>query len=1135
MRNTYSSSIRQLLLACSLSGAVAAGAADSGVLEKGGQVFYREAQNAPDAELRIESIPGRLLWLRNDTGVERDAAGKVTAWKDAGGSGAAAAQTKPERLPDGNGVATAAGPSVRFVGKDPHEAMLLVSGSLPLDPKAGVTIATIMKVENDASMSQLLSLGPFSFWSRQNFYTTELSLASCKDGGGWRGGVGQWQTVVGVWDPATGTARLYRNGEAAGSGKLDPSAATNGVFAMGAREGDGRFPTRMDLAEVVCFNRALDDRERVAVERVLSVRHGLGKKISTLAAMLPYAYYPSLNKLEVAIQVSPELRRQALGETPAADARLTEVKVRVVALGSQKVVAERTVALDALGQAQELLDLPDLPDGEYAVEYAVGKATQRSAKTFKRIHFPWEGNTLGEGHTVLPPFTPVEVKGKTVSIVQRSYTVNGFGLFDSVISQGRELLAAPMRIRVTDAAGKEIQWRGAKVTGRKLFDDQAVFECEMTSKPVVVKSRVTVGEDGCAKVEWTLSPGEQPETIASLTLEIPVKDEEAPLFHFVGDNSMRFNFAGATPKGGKIVWDLNKKGWFPITWKAEPGTESRVLWDSRQTQIFGNPESADWRPFTPYVWLGAEERGLAWFGESERGWSVDGRQPCQSLAREKGALLMRAHIIQLPTVIREPRIIAFGLMASPGKPKEPDNSWRARPVASGIGAVVCWGGWLCSSKYPDNHDWSIVDKIQEIGRRGNYTQDDEAWLMTKAAEVKKRWPDRAMYDNPKGYSWFEMTKMFAVFQGRVPPPPRGMYFEEHATDTRIPEWEVFQDEWASVEFNRFQKHPANWGVFSPSYQDFALYMANEWMKRGVSLYFDNSSPKRCYNPRFSGAWRSDDGVLRFCTTIFEQREYYRRVYKLLQEWNRSGKAPHRLDFTLHITNTQTIPMNTWSTALLDLEQSAEPASDGAQLPWRPDYTRTVTMGRQAGSIPIGLDTIRGFNRHTFYTNTPHVVLGNWGMARVHEVRNWASWPKSYQELAAKYEEVLFKFGYGTPEVAVHNYWNEKSPIACDNDRVKWIYLEKKNADGPTGLLLVQNYDRVAQIARIKLPKAAVLVDIETKESLRTSGRWRPAVTLPLASDYGTRMFLVDLGGRTGVKDIAFTTNRLVREHCQNNK
>ncbi|HPP11640.1 MAG TPA: hypothetical protein PKW42_02790, partial [bacterium] len=394
--------------------------------------------------------------------------------------------------------------------------------------------------------------------------------------------------------------------------------------------------------------------------------------------------------------------------------------------------------------------------------------------------------------------------------------------------------------------------------------------------------------------------------------------------------------------------------------------------------------------------------------------------------------------------------------------------------------------------------------------------------------------------------WLWLTRHFAqraAEQGRI---HSGIYFEEHATDPKLPEWEVFQDEWASTEFNRFQEKPANWGVFSPSYHDFALYMANEWMKRGVSLYFDNTNPKRCYNPRFGPAYRSPDGTLRYGISLFGQRQYYRRIYKLLQETNAAG-VEYPIDFTVHMTNTQTLPFNVWATATLDLEQRAytedpelvppevelgvrrfpslgphriltekmkqrqEAAvrkaaqKQGYQLPWPPDYTRTVTFGRQPGVIPLALDFVSGHGRHQANEYSPAILLRDWAMRRLHDIRPGAMYMATAR-LAAAYEKILLDSGYGQLEqVEEYNYWDPASPVRVTDERVKWMALKRKDRRQPEGLLLLQSYCRPEPVnTEVVWPGMNVLLDIETRELLSgKNGRFR--VTMP--ENLSTRMFL----------------------------
>jgi len=850
-----------------------------------------------------------------------------------------------------------------------------------------------------------------------------------------------------------------------------------------------------------------------------------------VARSLPFAYYPSVNKMEVAMQLTDELVRKAGGARP----REARVLVRDTKTG--KKVAEGRVPLDGKGCGRSLFDVPDFPDGEYRVEYVIGKHTVVSPRTFRRIHFPFEATRYAEDHTVCPPFTPVQVDGASVQVVGRRYTLNGFCLFDSARSLGRELLASPVALVGTTVDGARIAWAKPVVSGRAVHPDEAVFEGSVVSPQVRVESRAVIGEDGCAKVTLRFLPGRDKTPMESLSLVVPLRDKETPLFHYIADNAMRFNYAGTTPRGGKIAWYREPwDGWVPYRWRVEtPGSDNGVLITAADPRQHGNEKTGDHRPVIPYIWLGAEERGLAVFLESEEGFITDKRYPgrrrrepphylapLNRVVRRGDTVAVELDIFKGRCTLEAPREITLGFMASPGKPME--KEFRTRRFASGVGAVVCWGGWQCASKYPANHDWSIVDKIQEIRARAGKTPhwvearpEDTEWFKRKAQEVAKLWPGRKVYGTS---DWLE-THLHTAKSARAPWPARrqrsGTYFEEHAQDVRTPEWEVFQDEWASVEFNRFQRKPGNWGVFAPSYHNFALYMANEWLRRGVSLYFDNCNPKRCYNPRFGPAYYADDGTLRYGTCIFAQRQYYRRIFKLLRRWNDAG-VPYPVDFTVHMTSTATLPLNTWATATLDFEQRAQTAGprvpaepsvpdnrgEGYQLPWPAHYLRTVTFGRQCGTIPLTLDFASGHSRHPSGKFSPQILLRNWTLSRIHDIRVPYLWVRP-AHLARKAESTLRDFGYGTDAVVEHNYWSERPFVEVDDGRIKWMALVNKDKQArEIGLLLLQSYARISPIeVHVRFPGAEALLDVLSRE--RVPAR-KGVAAIGMPPNFSSRIF-----------------------------
>ncbi len=73
----------------------------------------------------------------------------------------------------------------------------------------------------------------------------------------------------------------------------------------------------------------------------------------------------------------------------------------------------------------------------------------------------WLDSTLGLEDEVVPPFTPLKVKGETVECLGRKVRFGKLGLPESIISNGREILAAPVRFILERNTGQ-----GAKDTGQ---------------------------------------------------------------------------------------------------------------------------------------------------------------------------------------------------------------------------------------------------------------------------------------------------------------------------------------------------------------------------------------------------------------------------------------------------------------------------------------------------------------------------------------------------------------------------------------------------------------------------------------------------------------------------------------------
>ena len=341
--------------------------------------------------------------------------------------------------------------------------------------------------------------------------------------------------------------------------------------------------------------------------------------------------------------VLPAAEKPDARSLPKALAKIGEVPFAVVDVRKEKEVASGTLKVDASGRGQGRFAVGSLAEGEYAVEYQIAGTKVRLPQTFTRARFPWEKNTLGTGHEVYPPFVPVKVDGAQVSVVDRAYRIGAFGTFDSLVSQGRELLAAPMAV-IAKVGGTEVAWKPGKVKGKATQPDLAEFSASASSDALTIEATTQVEEDGCARIEWTYGPKGKPVTVDWLELVIPLKEAEAPLFGWSASDSMRHHYWGEVPPAGNTTWDTEQgkaPGWVPAAWqKAEgPAPADGRVWDSTRNLHWTH---GNFDPFVAYVWLGAEERGLAWFADrpgqfvGRRGAAAPGRVPRAGAGRPAG-------------------------------------------------------------------------------------------------------------------------------------------------------------------------------------------------------------------------------------------------------------------------------------------------------------------------------------------------------------------------------------------------------------------------------------------------------------------------------------------------------------------
>ena len=267
---------------------------------------------------------------------------------------------------------------------------------------------------------------------------------------------------------------------------------------------------------------------------------------------------------------------------------------------------------------------------------------------------------------IMRPWTPVCAKEEnnecTVDVWGRKYTASGTPLLSSLVSQGKELLAAPIRVLATEN-GKDVAFDNAKCF---LMDDvtaeAAAFCCGAEAEDLLINTTCKVEYDGL--MSWTLTVAPQGLSVAAACgvkedevyacslsrfwLEIPLKTELFPYFAFSPVNKYRIN-----------------------------GAEREASTLTRCGLVDGHIEL----PFSFQLYLSGEDTGLAFLCESEELWQYDDMP--MEIIQKGDQTVLRLHLLDSePEIWRgipekdrlhmDPITFKFALMATPVKPLPAD-------------------------------------------------------------------------------------------------------------------------------------------------------------------------------------------------------------------------------------------------------------------------------------------------------------------------------------------------------------------------------------------------------------------------------------------------------------------------------
>ena len=576
-----------------------------------------------------------------------------------------------------------------------------------------------------------------------------------------------------------------------------------------------------------------------------------------------------------------------------------------------------------------------------ALRTAAGVEKFPAAATIVRTRREWEGKSIGLERVVVPPFKKIEKNDGALDVVLRRCRFGAAALPSSVIALGREIMAAPAYFEIVVDGRCSVMKGGDSLTEVAADGIDAKLSGRATADGVNISAKGTFEYDGFSFADYSLT-GVSDRTLDRLTLNIPLVDSLMPLMHVCVSDSIRTNPTGATPSGEGEIWNSSVLG---------RKVGGRKLMYAAQS--------------VPYLWLGAEKRGLCWFVNNTCGLRLDPSRGSVRFVRKGGVLTVEIDLINIKSALAEGHSFSFGFQSTPVKPVD-RSMWRHFQTGIGnapkhyiprfcVGREIggFWSGW---ARRPYGGDWSLFKLAGRVAAgeipgdeflkscRENDAKYDQA-LEKYCADLPKV-GSTPYFSWAKGCRMAERSFLAKGLKGRPSYPFK--YSDPTLNWANEDEVAEYGAEWISRKCGYTR---ATRNFLTPSYLDYILFYYKKEIELGMKgLYFDDMFPMTCRNPD-TVARRDGDGLWHGNFGILEMRELVKRA-AVMQHL--AGVNPRLIQ--VHMTNCLLVPAFAFATSLLSWEDHY--GEDVFQKRFKLDYLRAESLGSQLGAESVALDGIK---------------------------------------------------------------------------------------------------------------------------------------------------------------------------------
>lgn len=669
----------------------------------------------------------------------------------------------------------------------------------------------------------------------------------------------------------------------------------------------------------------------------------------------------------------------------------------------------------------------------------------------------WWGSCAGLDPGVPAAWTPLACDSQTdgavaVSCTGRTYRFAPGSLLESVTAAGSRLLHAPVRLTGV-AGGRDVRFAAETIDEAASAPDEVVLEQRLTAANLDLRVQAHVEFDGMIRFDVEVAAADAVD-LDSLSIEIPVRAEHAGyLYHFPGAWGTARN-AGALP------------------------------------------DSAVRMGFRPYVWLGDEDRGLAWFGESDRDWHVAPGTPATEIVRDGDRVVLTLHLVSAPlrlapesqrprawdtapelanAVIRDaavtgergeryqPLRYAFGLQATPVRTNE-QTAWDYRCLHVRPAPPAFTEGMTLAPAF--------LDRCVQAGVRTlvlhQFWTDIEAHTIPSDRDRLLEWV-AACHERGLG---------ILLYYGFL-------------ISTAAPEWQDFGAGCLTTPaygYPLFRDPPqpdqSAWVVcLNSAWQDFvADAIAGAMDEFGIDgVYLDGTEfPAGCINTLHGCGSTRPDGSIAKSYPIFGVRSAMRRIHAAVTSRKPEGQV------NVHNSTCMVMPTLGFGTSYWDGEQFQDVRGiDNAATQLPLDAFRAEFMGRQWGVPAEFLCYGQGF---TFEQA--------WAVTLIHDVpvRPMSQVGLEDLEVASRIWRIMDDFGRGEAEFVP--YWSNVEYVRADSAGIH-VSLYRHPANGVLAVVSNLSRERTAFALAVSWellgldPAAVSIVDGLERSPARLDGDLNP--------------------------------------------